>query len=153
MLASSAPLIKFHGHVEATTGMLFDADTIKKLSYKVTSPTKFEVRNLEGLHTEPFMDNLAALVGIDREKLDFVYFSVCTGAEPHTDSLDHQKFTPTTFVVPIVLPKGRSVITSEEEEKEVELFGVYEFNHERTHSMVLEDNESGCVVVMVAVKY
>lgn len=84
-------------------------------------------------------------------KLDFVYFSVCKGAEPHIDLLDKNKFEPTTFVVPIILPNGESIITAEDERIVVELNNIYEFNHEKIHSMVLEDTESGCVVIMVAV--
>ena len=84
-------------------------------------------------------------------KLDFVYFSVCKGAAPHIDLLDKNKFEPTTFVVPIILPNGESIITAEDERIVVELNNIYEFNHEKIHSMVLEDTESGCVVIMVAV--
>lgn len=81
-----------------------------------------------------------------------MYFSVCKGAESHIDLLNPAIFETRTFVIPVVLPQGKSVITAEDEQVEVKLNHIYEFNHEKTHSMVLEDNENGCVVIMVAVK-
>jgi hypothetical protein len=87
-----------------------------------------------------------------KESLDFVYFSVCKGAEPHTDLLSPEKFEDTTYVVPVILPRGQSIITAENWKSEVCVGGIYEFDHTKVHSMTLEDLESGCVVVMVAVK-
>lgn len=98
------------------------------------------------------MQRIADKVKIDVNKLDFVYFSVCKGAEPHVDKLDPTMFESRTFVIPVVLPAGKSVITAENESIEVKLNHIYEFNHEKVHSMELEDTNSGCTVIMVAVK-
>lgn len=142
-------MIKYHGKVTVPEVVTKHADTIKFENYKTNTPTKFQVRCLVG--GEELMSELSDIIKIPKEKLDFVYFSVCQGAEPHTDKLNPNKFEDTTFVIPAILPKGRSVITAEEEETEVELGGVYEFDHTKVHSMKLEDTESGCVVIMVAI--
>jgi hypothetical protein len=87
------------------------------------------------------------------ENIDFVYFSACKGAEPHTDLLDPAKYEPLTVTIPIILPKGLSLLVLHDVGLEVELeldHGVA-FNHEQTHELVLEDHESGCVVVMASV--
>jgi hypothetical protein len=52
----------------------------------------------------------------------------------------------------VILPPGRNIITAEDATADVELFHVYEFNHEKIHSMTVEDTTSGCVVIMVAIK-
>jgi hypothetical protein len=143
-------MIKYHGKVDIPQTVIDHADTIKFENYKTNTPTKFQVRNLVG--GDELMESLSSRIGLPRENLDFVYFSVCKGAEPHTDLLDPDKFEDTTFVIPVILPGGRSVITAGEQEAEVELGAVYEFDHTKVHSMTLEDTDSGCVVIMVAVK-
>lgn len=54
--------------------------------------------------------------------------------------------------MPLILPKGVSTLVAQGARVQAELFRVYEFNHEEVHALELEDTESGCVVVMVAVK-
>jgi hypothetical protein len=142
-------MIISHGTVSIPQTVLDYAEGIKYENYKTNTPTKFQIRSLVG--GDELMEILSQRINISRNKLDFVYFSVCKGAEPHTDRLSIKKFEDTTYVIPVILPKGKSIITAEEEEKEVELGGVYQFDHTKVHSMVLEDTESGCVVVMVAV--
>lgn len=61
-------------------------------------------------------------------------------------------FTDRTFIIPVILPQGRSVITAEKASAEVARGHIYKFNHERTQSMTVEDTESGCVVIMVAIR-
>ena len=56
------------------------------------------------------IETLSSLIGIQTEKLDYVYFSGCQGAEPHTDLLDPSKFTNTTYVIPVILPLGDSLL-------------------------------------------
>lgn len=142
-------MIKFHGIVSLPEDVVKHADNIKFENYKTNTPTKFQIRSFVG--GEDLMESLSKLIDVPKERLDFVYFSVCKGAEPHVDKLNPEKFTDTTYVIPVILPKGKSVITAEKQEVEVELGGVYQFNHTKIHSMNLEDTESGCVVVMVAV--
>jgi hypothetical protein len=77
---------------------------------------------------------------------------VCNGAEPHTDLLDPAVFEDTTYVIPVILPTGTSIITAEDVYVVTQPGHVYEFDHTKLHSMVLEDTSSGCVVIMVAVK-
>ncbi len=142
--------MRFHGTVSIPEAVVAHADTIKLENYKTNTPAKFQVRSIVG--GDDLMANLSVLIGIPRGRLDFVYFSVAKGAEPHTDKLNPNKFEDTTFVVPVILPKGNSVIKADGVEVVAEVGGIYEFDHTTTHSMTLEDTESGCVVVMVAVK-
>lgn len=143
-------MIRTLGRVEIPPAVLEHAETIKRENYKTNTPARFQVRTLAG--GQNLICQLAPLAGHLPENLDFVYFSACRGAEPHTDRLDPNRFHDTTFVVPVILPLGRSVIEAQGHEVVAEVGAVYEFDHTRTHSMTLEDTESGCVVVMVAVK-
>lgn len=52
----------------------------------------------------------------------------------------------------MILPQGRSVITAKKASAEVALGRIYGFNHKRVHSMTVEDTESGCVVIMIAIR-
>jgi hypothetical protein len=143
-------VIKFHGTIPIPEIVTGHADTIKFDNYKTNTPAKFQVRTLTG--GDELMESLSQRIGRKKESLDFVYFSVCKGAEPHTDLLSPEKFEDTTYVVPVILPRGQSIITAENWKSEVCVGGIYEFDHTKVHSMTLEDLESGCVVVMVAVK-
>ena len=143
--------IKNHGSISIEPTMLQTADSIKYQNYKTNTPKQFQINSFHYTESSRFIFRLSDIVKISPSKLDFVYFSVCKGAEPHIDLLDKNKFEPTTFVVPIILPNGESIITAEDERIVVELNNIYEFNHEKIHSMVLEDTESGFVVIMVAV--
>lgn len=140
------------GPVTVGAELVRAAETIKRQHYRVNTPKQFQGERLSLYHGAVLMWELANMVKVHPSRLDYVFFSVCSGAEEHVDALDPAKFEPTTLVVPIVLPPGRNVITAEDESVEVKLNHVYQFDHEKPHSMVLDDNESGCVVVMVAVK-
>ena len=144
--------MKMWGVLSIPATVLEAAEPIKLLNYKTTTPTKFKKNILTEDIGGSLMRDLSRLVSIPHSKLDYVFFSVCKGAEPHVDALDPEKFTPTTFVIPVILPTGDSIISAGHSSIIVELGGVYEFNHEKKHSMYLEDTESGCVVVMVALK-
>lgn len=140
-----------HGSIDIPQALVANAETIKFENYKVNTPAKFQIRQVD--ESDAILLYLVAKkIGVKYNQLDFVYFSVCKGAEPHVDLLDPAKFEARTFVIPIVLPTGKSVITAEDEKIEVQLNHIYEFNHEKAHSMELEDIESGCVVIMIAVK-
>lgn len=144
-------MIHYHGKIEIPQGLLDHADAIKFENYKVNKPGKGQVRH-KLIEYMRFTEDLRRLVGLPAERLDFVYFSCCKGAEPHVDQLPSEKFHDTTYVIPVVLPRGRSVITAEGCEAVVELGGVYQFDHTKVHSMKLEDTDSGCVVIMVAIR-
>jgi len=146
------PKIICHGEMNVPLRLVSNAETIKLQNYKTNTPKKFRVWHFDNDFDELFLYRLSDRLGLDKESLDFVYFSVCKGAEPHVDLLNPANFEPRTFVIPVVLPQGKSVITAEDEQVEVKLNHIYEFNHEKIHSMTLEDNESGCTVIMVAVK-
>jgi hypothetical protein len=128
------------------------ADSIKLLNYRTSTPARFRKNKLTPDIAGVLMSDLSLLIGVESSRLDYVYFSVCRGAEPHVDVLDPLEFTETTYIIPVILPDGKSIITAEGESLSVEVGGVYEFNHEREHSMVLEDVTSGCVVIMVAIR-
>lgn len=145
-------MIQQWGAVTVPASVVAAADKIKHLNYKTTTPAKFRKNTLTEDLAGEMMAEVATRIGIDQSSLDYVYFSAARGAEPHTDILDPAMFTDRTFVIPVILPQGSSVITAEEASAEVKLGHIYEFNHERTHSMTVEDTESGCVVIMIAVR-
>jgi hypothetical protein len=145
-------MIKYHGDVSIDGKLIEVADGIKLLNYKTTTPVRFRKNVLTEDIASNVMLELAKLIDVDIGRLDYVYFSVCKGAEPHVDVLDPEVFHDTTYVVPVILPKGVSTIHAEDVSWDVHVGGVYQFNHEREHSMTLEDTESGCVVIMVAIK-
>ena len=140
--------IEFIGKVAIPQGVILNANKIKYEHYKVNTPSKFQVHSLDDTL---LIETISSLIGIQKEKLDYVYFSVCQGAEPHIDLLDPNKFTNTTYVIPVILPLGDSIIVAETQREKVQVGGVYKFNHTKTHSMELDDTSSGCVVIMVAV--
>jgi hypothetical protein len=145
-------MIKDLGVVAVPAAVIEAAASIKLQNYKTNTPKRFQVQPLHERGAWELMQQLAVLAQVPQERLDFVYFSVCKGAEPHVDALDWTVFEPRTLVVPIILPSGTSTITANGDTIVAKLGHVYEFNHELLHSMELEDTESGCVVVMVAVK-
>lgn len=138
-----------HGKMNIPQSIVDNATSIKYENYKTNTPKRFQVHQE---NNDAVLESISSIANVDKSQLDFVYFSVCKGAEPHIDLLDPAVFEPRTFVIPVILPNGKSVITAEDETTVVALNNVYEFNHEKIHSMSLEDNESGCVVIMVAVK-
>lgn len=142
--------ITCHGKIDVDGEIVANADCIKHEHYRVNTPARFQTHS--DINQE-FKKSLAERVNTPVECLDFVYFSVCRGAEPHVDQLDPQIFKAKTYVIPVILPQGTSTITAEDETVAVKLNHIYEFNHERVHSMQLEDTTSGCVVIMVAEKF
>ena len=145
--------IKYHGHIDVPANIVAHANTIRFENYKTNTPAKFQKHFDDEAKNEVFKQQLSALMNIDPDNLDYVYFSVCQGAEPHTDQLDPHQFADITYIIPVILPQGDSVITALNDSATVELGGVYSFNHTETHSMILEDNESGCVVIMAAERF
>jgi len=139
------------GQVVVPQSVIDHADTIKYENYKTNKPLAFKKHVVEPSY-EAFFKEIASLIQCEPEVLDIVYFSVCKGAKPHTDQLDPNKFTYTTYVIPVILPTGESYITCNDEKRTVELFNMYRFNHAQVHSMTLEDNESGCVVLMIGIR-
>ena len=142
-------MLVYHGDIAIPQTVLDHSDTIKLENYKTNTPTKFQIRSLVG--GQELMASLAKIIGLPQERLNFVYFSVCKGAEPHTDKLNPKVFEDITYVIPTILPSGKSVIHADGVELEVKVGGVYQFYHTKIHSMTLEDITSGCVVIMVAV--
>jgi len=141
--------IKYHGVLpHVPEAILEHANTIKLENYKTNTPTAFQKHQPDNIE---FTKQLAKAIDYPPASIDWVYFSVCKGAKTHVDELG-DKFTDTTFVIPIIVPKGRSTITAEYESMSVRCRGIYEFNHNKEHSMELEDTESGCVVIMAAIR-
>lgn len=126
-----------HGSVTIPASIIAHADTIKLDNYKTNTPKTFQKVAKVTQDGLSLMAELGELVGVPADKLDYVYFSVCKGAVEHVDELPEGKFTDTTFVIPVILPTGKSVITA--------------LDHTTRHSMLLDDNESGCTVLMVAI--
>lgn len=146
-------MITHHGIVDVPQSIIDHAETIKLENYKTTSPAKFQKHTQLTEDAAWFAVLIACAVQENTADINWVYFSVCQGAEPHVDQLDPNRFTDTTYVIPIILPKkGTSTITAGDDSAVVELNHIYEFDHTQIHSMVNEDTESGCVVVMVAIE-
>ncbi|HET8687988.1 MAG TPA: hypothetical protein VFM18_15240 [Methanosarcina sp.] len=144
--------IHIRGFITVPQSIVDHAETIKLENYKVNTPKRFQKHTQDTSDSEAFLEALSKSVGIPAGKLDYVYFSCCRGAEEHVDELPSDKFEDTTFVVPVILPKGSCVMTVENEEAEVMIPLIYEFDHTKKHGLRLEDTESGCVMLMVAVK-
>jgi len=145
-------MITHIGKINIPQTILDHAETIKLENYKTNSPAKFQKHSQYSTSGEKVSKQLSKLLNVDLNKIDWVYFSACKGAEPHVDQLDPNKFNDETYVVPIILPEGESKIQAIEDEKIVELFNVYHFDHTKIHSMTLEDNDSGCVVLMCGIR-
>ncbi len=144
--------IKNVGKVVLTSHMTLAADEIKYENYKVNSPYKYKKHVQDVTVGSWFETQLAELINVDKRKIGWVFFSACKGAEPHVDMLDENKFHDTTYVVPVILPKkGKAVITAEGDSMEVSVGEVYQFDHTKIHSMLLDDTQSGCVVIMAAI--
>ena len=144
--------IKLHGRMLIPQSIVEYCDGIKYENYKTNTPKKFQKHQHNTRDSELMMSMLAEKVGVEREYLDYVFFSVCKGAEEHTDILPREIFHDTTYVIPVILPEGNSVITAEDDHVVVNTGMICEFDHTKPHSMQLDDIESGCVVIMVAVK-
>lgn len=145
-------MIILHGRVDIPDAVIAAADPIRMLNYKTTTPARFQKNTLTADIAGPLLDDIADRIGVDRERLDYVYFSAAQGAEPHTDMLDPAVFESNTYIIPVILPAGRTVIMADGMEVVAELGEIYEFNHEVTHGMTVEDTESGCVLIMVAIR-
>lgn len=145
--------INHYGAVEVPDAVIQAADKVKLQSYSFTKPVDFDVHSFANLPGgSELIANFSEALEIDPTTLDVVFFSCCSGAEMHTDKLDPNKFTSTTYVIPVILPKtGKAILFTGSEEENVKLFNIYEFNHEEPHGLWLDDTESGCVVLMIGV--
>lgn len=127
------------------------AESIKLDNYKTNHPKEFRKETVvtdDGLY---LMAQLSSLTGVPVNKLDYVYFSACRGADEHVDLLDPEKFEDVTYIIPLVLPSGKSILHEDGYSTGIQVGGVYEINHTKPHSLDLEDTESGCTLIMVAI--
>jgi hypothetical protein len=145
-------MIQMHGEVELPKKLLKAADAIKFQNYKVNKIGRIQKHTDDGEDAQYILWQLGQLVKRDPKFFDMVYFSACSGAEPHVDMLDESRFENTTYVIPLILPIGDSIIKTRNVSIIAEVGKVYEFDHTIEHEMTVEDNKSGCVVLMVAVK-
>lgn len=146
-------MLNYHGQVFPPRDVLIYADTIKLDNYKTATIKKFQRRfpDLSGLKL--MMDQIALRLSFDDgAAFDPVFFSCCKGAEPHIDKLDPEVYTDTTIVVPLVAPKGNMWFGIDGGKYLMQSFGIYSFVHEREHFLQLEDTESGCTVLMLAIR-
>lgn len=143
--------IQVRGKLILPQSMLLHAEAIKLDNYKTNTPKDFQKETEVTSDGLKLMEQLSDLINVEPRNLDYVYFSACKGAEEHTDDLDPDKFEDTTFVIPLILPSGLSLLTAENEKREISVGSIYEFDHTKPHGLELEDEESGCVLVMVAI--
>lgn len=78
-------MIVDHGKVPVAYPLLRAADSIKHQNYKTNTPKRFQTQPLHGVAAIELICDLSTLICEPYERLDFVYFSVCKGAEPHVD--------------------------------------------------------------------
>jgi hypothetical protein len=144
--------IDVRGWLALPNSIKLHAETIKLDNYKTNTPKNFQKETLVTSDGLELMERLGSVINVDPKKLDYVYFSACKGAEEHTDDLNGLKFEDTTFVIPVIIPSGLSLLTAEDEKHEMSVVGsIYEFDHTKPHGLELEDEESGCVMIMVAI--
>lgn len=145
--------ITYHHHLQSIpTRILVEANKIKNLSYQITDPGKFK---RDELIDDDIAEILSEMFWIDDcpedlDKLNVVFFSCANGAEEHVDKLDPEVFTSTTYVIPVILPSEGNILHVDGESMEIEIGGIYEFNHEIPHSLTVGDT-TGAVVIMIGV--
>lgn len=144
----SRPVLIDHGPVVVPPEVFSAAYAIRLENYKVNTPKQFQVRPLHERDAGLMIHHLASLAGVPAERIDYVYFSCAKGAEEHVDALDPARFTERTLMVPVVVPRGRAILSADGLTIQIQANHVYEFNHERPHALNLEDTVSGCAVVM-----
>lgn len=129
------------------------AHTIKHENYKTNTTKQFQKH--QGLTSDcaKFMALVGGKINIHPSKMDMVYFSVAKGAEPHTDLLDPNVFTNITYVIPVILPKGDNTIYADGDSAVVDVGRIYRFDHTKTHSMTVANEEDGAVLIMIAIKH
>jgi hypothetical protein len=154
--------IQYAGQAFPSRDILIYANSIKDENYKTSTVKQFQRRFplLDGM--SKLIDEIALRInGITyagkglyplNVDLEPVFFSVAKGAAEHTDELDRDIYTDVTIVIPLVVPKGLSELTVGGNSINLQQFGVYLFDHTKPHKLVLEDNESGCTVLMIAIK-
>lgn len=140
-------MITIHGKIPIPNTLLDVAETIKHENYKVNTPAKFQKHFDDSEDGQTFVKQLADLINVDPECIDWVYFSASRGAEPHTDLLDPNKFSDNTFVIPLIVPPY-ATLNAGKASVEIKAGQVYEFLHTETHSLDVIDFNHGCVMVM-----
>ena len=133
--------------------VLIYADSIKLDNYKTATIKKFQRRfpDLSGLRL--MMDQIALRLSFDDgAAFDPVFFSCGKGAEEHIDQLDPEIYTDTTIVVPLVAPYGHMIFCTDGTRTVLQPNGIYSFVHEKPHSLEFDDTESGCTVLMLAIR-
>lgn len=146
------PAIHIHGPVAIPSIIDAVADEIKGENYRVRTPARFIKHNLHDDAYTRVKDDIAGLLGVHQDLVDYVYFACARGAEEHTDQLDPAVFTHRTVIVPVLLPAGKTILHADGDRVVLKHGIAYEINHERPHSVTVEDAISGCVVIMASVK-
>ena len=144
-------MITSYPEINVPTNIINHADTIKHENYKTNSPAKFQKHNQDTEDGLLINKQIADLANVNVEQVDWVYFSVCQGAEPHVDQLDPNIFRDDTFIIPIIVPTGRMVLECNKHRVDAKLNKVYHFDHTKIHSLELENKVDGCVVIMAAI--
>jgi hypothetical protein len=146
------PAIHIHGPVGIPSIVDAVADEIKGENYRVRTPARFIKHNLHDDAYARIKEDIAGLLGVHQDLVDYVYFACAKGAEEHTDQLDPAVFTHRTVIVPVLLPAGKTILHADGDRVVLKHGIAYEINHERPHSVTVEDAISGCVVIMASVK-
>ena len=77
-------MIQIVDSMEIPTSVREYAETIKLQSYKTTTPTRFKKTFGDDFE---FKTELSKKLNIPVSNLEYVFFSVCAGAEPHIEEL------------------------------------------------------------------
>lgn len=148
------PIFPLPGQYDAPEYVLEVAEQVKHQNNKVNTPSKFQKHPLIAQEHNEVRSWIAERLGVDKEKVDFVYFSASWGAEEHTDLLDPHIFTGVTVILPILVDEqAGAVFHIQEYSLPLEKGKAYMFNHEIPHSITVKEGGHGVVVIMASIKY
>lgn len=135
-------------------------DTIKHQNYRIRDTGGYvKTPFLEYPQATEFLTELSSLLAIPVEQLDAVAFSCPDGADTHVDKLDGNRFESITYLIPMILPSSLTTFHVRLESdlnlhvalRPDDLGLVIAFDHTQPHGLEVSDNQSGCVLLMVAV--
>lgn len=137
--------ITAHTKVTLTGKALEHAKSVVKENYKLSTPLEFQKHCSAD---DILIQQIAAVMNWDHTRVDSVFFSCPNGADPHVDKLNLADHSDITAIIPVILPKGKSILQVANDSMELEVARVYSFSHQTLHSLSVENEGEGCVVIM-----
>ena len=143
-----------HGAIFVSLPIVLSCDKIKHDNQKVNTIQELQKTVPQKGTVDNFLKTLADKTGQDHNKLDMVYFACPKGCDIHVNKLDSEKYTNTSFLIPIMLPgkEREAIFIYGKDYHKVHEEKVYQFDHSVPHGLVVSNFIDGCAVIMVAVK-